>query len=78
MKPDKLKVVVRTEHTLISTRLEIEGQQAFAVLYVYGPKGTNEVVGEERMELDVQFLQKINELEYLYKKQVELPDPRKN
>jgi len=70
---DELKVVFRTEGTFISAGLELESQRAFAVISIYGPKDTKDVIGRERMELDVLFLQKINESEYLYKKLVELP-----
>jgi hypothetical protein len=68
-----LKVVFRTEGTFISAGLELESQRAFAVISIYGPKDTKDVIGKERMELDVLFLQKMNESEYLYKKLVELP-----
>jgi len=68
-----LKVVVRTEDTFISLRLELESQRAFAVIYEAGTKDTKDGIGKERMELDVRFLQEINESEYLYKKLVELP-----
>jgi len=54
--------------------LELENHRAFAVISVYGPKDTKDVVGRERMELDVLFMQKINEYEYLYKELVELPN----
>jgi hypothetical protein len=68
-----LKVVFRIEGTFISAGLELESQRAFAVISIYGPKDTKNVIGKERMELDVLFLQKMNESEYLYKKLVELP-----
>jgi hypothetical protein len=70
-----LKVVVRTEDTFISLRLELESQRAFAVIYEDGTKNTKDVIGKERMELDVRFLQEISESEYLYKQLVELPGP---
>jgi hypothetical protein len=68
-----LKVVFRTEGTFISAGLELESQRAFAVIFIYGPRGTKDVIGKERMEIDVRFLQKMNESEYFYKKLVELP-----
>jgi hypothetical protein len=70
-----LKVVVRTEDTFISLRLELESQRAFAVIYEAGTKDTKDGIGKERMALDVRFLQEINESEYLYKQLVELPGP---
>lgn len=69
----ELKVVFRTEGTFISAGLELESQRAFAVKSIYGTKDPMDVIGRERMELDVLFLQKMNESEYLYKKLVELP-----
>ena len=71
---DALKVVIRTQDKFISARLELESQRAFAVIYESGTQDTKEVVGRERMELDTQFLQKMNDTEYLYKAQVELPE----
>jgi hypothetical protein len=71
---DGLKVAIRSEGTFISARLELESQRAFAVLCDFGLKDPKDVVGEERVEIDVRFLQQINESEYLYKKLVELPD----
>jgi hypothetical protein len=68
-----LKVVVRTENTFISLRLELESQRAFAVIYEDGTQDTKDVVGQKRMELDVRFLQEISQSEYLYKQLVELP-----
>jgi hypothetical protein len=70
-----LKVVIRAKGTFISARLELESQRAFAVICDFGPQDTKAVVAEERMEIDVGFLQQINESEYLYKKLVELPEP---
>lgn len=75
MNCDGLRVVFRTKATFVSASLELENHQAFAVISVYGAKDTKEVIGRERMELDVLFLQKINEYEYLYKELVELPKP---
>ena len=71
---DALKVVIRTQDKFISARLELESERAFAVIYESGTQDTKEVVGRERMELDTRFLQKMNEIEYLYKTQVELPE----
>lgn len=74
-------VMFRTRGEIINARLEFNGNRAFAVLYEYGSTGTKEVIGEERVELDVQFLQKMNPAhgaDFLYKKEIELPDPRKN
>jgi hypothetical protein len=71
---DGLKVVIRARNTFISARLELESQRAFAVIYDCGLKDTKEVVGRERMEIDVRFLQQITGSEYLYKKVVDLPD----
>ena len=70
---DGLKVAISSEGTFISARLELESQRAFAVICDFGIKDTKDVVGEERVEIDVRFLQQINESEYLYKKLVELP-----
>jgi hypothetical protein len=70
-----LKVVVRTEDTFISLRLELESQRAFAVIHEAGTRDTNDGIGKERMELDVRFLKEISESEYLYKQLVELPGP---
>jgi hypothetical protein len=78
MNNDGLRVVFRTEATFVSASLELENHRAFAVISVYGPKDTKDVVGRERMELDVLFLQKINEYEYLYKELVELPKPNRS
>jgi len=70
-----LRVVFRTGATFVSAGLELENHQAFAVISVYGPRDPKEVIGRERLELDILFLQKINEYEYLYKELVELPKP---
>src|ERR1035441_9507549 len=70
---DELKVVFRTNDKFISARLELECQRAFAVIFENELKDPKDVIVKERMELDVRFLQKINESEYLYKKLVELP-----
>jgi hypothetical protein len=75
MNYDGLRVVFRTGATFVSAGLELENHQAFAVISAYGPKDTKEVIGRERLELDILFLQKINEYEYLYKELVELPEP---
>jgi hypothetical protein len=74
MNLDALKVVIRAENTFISARLELESQRAFAVICDFGLKDTKDVAGEERVEIDVRFLQQITESEYLYKKLVELPE----
>ena len=71
---DALKVVIRTQDRFISAKLELESQRAFAVIYESETKDAKEVVGDERMELDTQFLQKMNDTEYLYKAQIELPE----
>jgi len=72
---DGIKVVFRTKDKFISARLELECQRAFAVIYEGMPEEPKEMAGQERMEMDVRFLQKINESEYLYQKLVELPEP---
>ena len=72
---DALKVVIRTQDRFISARLELESQRAFAVIYESETRDTKAVVGSERLELDTQFLQKMNDTEYLYKTQIELPMP---
>ena len=75
MNVDGFRVVIRARNTFISARLELESQRAFAVIYDSGPDDAKEVVGRERMEMDVRFLQQITESEYLYKQVVELPEP---
>jgi hypothetical protein len=75
MNADGFRVIIRARNTFISAGLELESQRAFAVIYVYGPNATQEVVGRERMEIDVRFLQQITESEYLYKQLIELPEP---
>jgi|ERR1700690_308717 len=75
MNNDGLRVVFRTDARFVSAGLELENHQAFAVISVSGAMDTKAVIGRERMELDVLFLQKINESEYLYKKLVEIPEP---
>jgi hypothetical protein len=77
MNVDGFRVIIRARNTFISARLELESQRAFAVIYDCGPNDAKEVVGRERMEMDVRFLQKITESEYLYEKVVELPEPRR-
>lgn len=72
---DGIRVVFRTGNKFVSARLELECQRAFAVLFENEAPDPQGVTGRERMEMDVQFLQKINETEYLYKKLVELPAP---
>ena len=72
---DEIKVVIRAKNTFISARLELDSQRAFAVICDFGIKDAKDVVGEERVEIDVRFLQQITESEYLYKKLVELPEP---
>jgi len=66
---------------IIIASLEFEGQRAFAVLFDYGPKGTNEIIWKQRMELDVKLLERMNPkhgADFNYKKEIELPDPEKN
>jgi len=75
MNIDGFRVIIRARNTFISARLELESQRAFAVIYDYALNDAREVVGRERMEMDVRFLGKITESEYLYKKVVELPEP---
>jgi len=75
MNIDGFRVVIRARNTFISARLELENQRAFAVIYDCVLDDAKEVVGRERMEMDVRFLQKITESEYLYQKVVELPEP---
>jgi len=75
MNVDGFKVIIRVRNTFISAGLELESQRAFAVIYDRGLNNAREVVGRERMEIDVRFLQQITESEYLYKKVVELPEP---
>lgn len=74
MNLDELKVVIRAKGSFVSARLELESQRAFAVICDFGLKDTKAVATEERVEIDVQFLQQITESEYLYKKLVELPE----
>src|ERR1700690_3044986 len=71
---DGIKVVFRTRDKFISARLELECQRAFAVIFENELKEPKAAIGRERLELDVLFLQKMNESEYLYKKLVELPE----
>lgn len=75
MNVDGFRVIIRARNTFISARLELESQRAFAVIYDSGLNDAREVVGKERMEIDVRFLQQITESEYLYEKLVELPEP---
>ena len=75
MNCDGLKVVLRIRAAFVSATLELESQRAFAVISICGTKDAKAVIGRERVELDVRFLQKMNESEYLYKKLVELPTP---
>jgi hypothetical protein len=75
MNIDGFRVVIRARNTFISARLELESQRAFAVIYDSGLNDAKEVVGRERMEIDVRFLQQVTESEYLYQKVVELPEP---
>ena len=75
MNYDGRRVVFRTNNKFVSASLEVESQQAFAVIYVNEPKATSGVVIRHRMKLEIQFLQKINESEYLYQTLVELPGP---
>ncbi len=78
MNLDGIKVVFRTQDKFISARLEIECQRAFAVIFENELPDAKEVAGQERMEMDIRFLQKINESEYLYKQLVELPKRRRS
>ena len=78
MNADGFRVIIRARNTFISARLELESQQAFAVINDRGPNDAKEVAGRERMEIDVRFLQQITESEYLYKKLVELPEPNRS
>jgi hypothetical protein len=75
MNVDGFRVIIRARNTFISAGLELESQRAFAVIYDSSLDDAREVVGRERMEIDVRFLQQITESEYLYKKVVELPEP---
>jgi len=72
---DALTVVLRTQDKFISARLELDSQRAFAVICESEATDTKQAAGAERMELDTQFLQKMNDTEYLYKTQIELPMP---
>jgi hypothetical protein len=66
---------------MIIAPLEFEGARVFAVLHEYGRKGTDEVVGKERIELDVKSLEKMDRAHgahLLYKRDVRLPDPKMN
>jgi len=72
-----LKVVIRADGTFISATLVLESQRAFAVLSDNGLEDAKNVASQERMEIDVGFLQQITESEYLYKKLVELPEPNR-
>lgn len=82
MNPDGLRVMFRTKNgQLITARLELEAGRAVAVLYEYGPKGTTEVIGKETIELDMRFLQRMDQkhgADYLYKGEIELPKPERN
>jgi hypothetical protein len=81
MNVPELKVTFRTTTNLITARLEFDGTRPFAVICEYGPKGSPEVIKSERMELDPAFLEKIDPklgADYLYKKEVTLPEPRNN
>ena len=73
MSCNAVTVMFRADNTFSLASLELETQRAFAVVNLYGPDGTRDVIGRERLEMDVQFLQKVNESEYLYKKIVDLP-----
>jgi len=53
-------VIFRTRRELFKARLVRERNRAFAVLYEYGRKGSNEVIKEERIELDLRFLEKMD------------------
>ncbi|HLX94509.1 MAG TPA: hypothetical protein VKU37_02070 [Verrucomicrobiae bacterium] len=75
MNVDGFRVIIRARNTFFSARLELESQRAFAVIYDSRLNDAKEVVGRDRMEIDVRFLQQITESEYLYKKVVELPEP---
>lgn len=70
-----IKVVFRTGDKFISARLELECERAFAVIFENEPRPPQEAPGRDRMEMDVRFLRKINESEYLYQKLFELPEP---
>ncbi len=74
MNSERLKVVFRTNDTFLSARLELECQRAFAVIFENETRNPKAVAGPERMEMDIRFLQKINESEYLYQKLVDLPE----
>src|SRR5258708_6070178 len=82
MGPVELLVMLRTaDGQLIVAPVEVEGTRVFAVLHIYGPKGTYEVVAKERIELDVRYLEKMdrrNGAHLLYKKEFQLPDPKMN
>ncbi|MFZ0829324.1 MAG: hypothetical protein WAO02_18085 [Verrucomicrobiia bacterium] len=67
-------MVIRTQDKFISAGLELECQRAFAVIFENELKDPKTLIRRERMELDVLFLRKMNEFEYLYKKLVELPE----
>ena len=75
MNVDGFRVIIRARNTFISARLELESQRAFAVIYDSRLNDAKEVVGRERIEIDVRFLQQVTESEYLYQKVVELPEP---
>jgi hypothetical protein len=75
MNVNGFRVIIRARNTFISAGLELESQRAFAVIYDSSLDDAKEVVGRERMEIDVRFLQQITESEYLYQKVVELPEP---
>ena len=73
MNYDALKVVIRTQEKFISATLELDSKRAFAIIHESRTNNPKEDHGEERMELDVQFLEKISETEYFYKTLVDYP-----
>lgn len=72
------QVKFRTKDNLHTARLVFERQKAFAVLDESGQKGSADIAGEERIELDARFLEKIDSdtgESWFYKKEVHLPEP---
>lgn len=81
MNSPALKVMFYVGRELRTARLVFKHKRAFALLHQLEPRHTNVVGVDERIELDVESLEKMNPAlgaDYFYKNKVEPPEASAN
>jgi hypothetical protein len=81
MNSPALKVMFYVGRELRTARLVFKHKRAFVVLHQLEPRHTNVVGVDERIELDVECLEKMNPAlgaDYFYKNKVESPETSVN